>query len=100
MNTKKILSWMAIPAMVLALSAHAHEPAEHNKKAEKPDCAAMSKMDHAAMNMKDPVMQAMMKKCMPDMHGTAERSTDGHDATEHDDEVSPKQRHRHDEKKH
>jgi len=95
MNTKKVLSWMAIPAMVLAFSSQAHEPAAHNKKAEKADCGAMAKMDHAVMNMKDPVMQAMMKKCMPDMHGT-----DEHDAPEKDDDVSQKLRHHHDEEKH
>lgn len=49
-----------IPTLTLSLSAIAHDPALHVKKAEKADC---SKMDHSKMNMKDPVAIAMMKKC-------------------------------------
>jgi len=105
MNTNKVLSLMAIPTMVLAFSAQAHEPAEHNKNAEGPDCGAMAKMDHAAMDMKDPVMQAMMKKCITDMHGS-----DGHDekpsnqhgegATEQEGEASQDHGQNHDDHDH
>jgi len=45
-------------------SALAHDPSLHSKKAEKPKCEAMKKMDHSKMDMNDPVMMAMMKKCM------------------------------------
>ena len=37
-----------------------------------PDCAAMQTMDHSKMDMNDPDMLAMMKKCMPSMRGGAE----------------------------
>lgn len=35
------------------------------------DCAAMKTMDHSKMDMNDPDMLAMMKKCMPAMRGGA-----------------------------
>ncbi len=43
--------------------AYAHDPSEHTGKAEKPKCEAMENMDRSKMDMNDPVMQAMMKKC-------------------------------------
>lgn len=52
----------------LAVNAFAHDPKEHMDKAEKLDCSAMDKMDHSKMDMNDPVMQAMMKKCMGKMN--------------------------------
>ena len=45
-------------------SVHAHDPSEHKTKREKPKCEAMKNMDHSKMDMNDPVMMAMMKKCM------------------------------------
>lgn len=51
-------------------SAQAHDPSEHTMKKEKPKCEAMKNMDHSKMDMKDPVMMAMMKKCMSE--GSAE----------------------------
>jgi|TARA_R110002074_G_scaffold142621_5_gene289273 hypothetical protein len=44
----------------------AHDPSEHKAKKEKPKCEAMKNMDPSKMGMKDPVMMAMMKKCMSD----------------------------------
>lgn len=38
------------------------------------NCAAMQTMDHSKMDMNDPGMMAMMKKCMPAM-----RDGSGHD---------------------
>ena len=58
-------------AIVLAFSvqaALAHDPAEHAKEAAAanaaPDCAKMKEMDMSKMDMNDPVVQAMHKKCM------------------------------------
>lgn len=58
-------------AVVLAFSvqvALAHDPAEHAKDAASanaaPDCAKMKDMDLSKMDMNDPVVQAMQKKCM------------------------------------
>ena len=64
MKRQSLSYFVALPALLLALSAQAHDPKEHMKEAQAPDCAAMKDMDHSKMDMKDPVMQAMMKKCM------------------------------------
>jgi len=61
MNTLTKLALVLIPTMTLSMSALAHDPSMHVKKAEKADC---SKMDHSKMDTKDAVAIAMMKKCM------------------------------------
>jgi len=61
MNTLTKMALVLIPALTLSLTATAHDPKLHAKKAEKADC---SKMDHSKMDMKDLVAMAMMKKCM------------------------------------
>lgn len=61
MKTLTKIALVIIPALTLSLSANAHDPKMHVKKAEKADC---SKMDHSKMDTKDPVAMAMMKKCM------------------------------------
>ena len=61
MKTLTKLALVLIPAITLSMTALAHDPSMHVKKAEKADC---SKMDHSKMDMKDPVAIAMMKKCM------------------------------------
>lgn len=68
MTKQLAISLIAIAGFGLTVTAQAHDPKEHMKDAEKPDCAAMQNMDHSKMDMKDPVMQAMMKQCMQDMH--------------------------------
>ena len=60
MKTLTKIALVLLPTVVLSLSANAHDPSLHVKKAEKADC---SKMDHSKMDMKDPVAMAMMKKC-------------------------------------
>ncbi|MBR9910260.1 MAG: hypothetical protein GYB33_07900 [Gammaproteobacteria bacterium] len=67
MKPKYLTPILILVALGAAFSAQAHDPKEHMKDAKKPDCAAMKNMDHSKMNMNDPVMQAMMKKCMKDM---------------------------------
>ena len=83
----KSLSWqVAFPVLLVALSAQAHDPAEHMKGSEKPDCAVMKDMDHSKMDMNDPVTQAMMQKCMDELHQDEAGSNDSHaDHTRHDD---------------
>tara|TARA_R110002094_G_scaffold55626_1_gene66580 strand:- start:433 stop:768 length:336 start_codon:yes stop_codon:yes gene_type:complete len=61
MKTLTKLALVLIPTITLSMTATAHDPSMHVKKAEKADC---SKMDHSKMDMKDPVAMAMMKKCM------------------------------------
>ena len=60
-KTVSKIAMVLIPSITLSMTATAHNPSLHIKKAEKADC---SKMDHSKMDMKDPVAQAMMKKCM------------------------------------
>ncbi|AUM11105.1 hypothetical protein [Ketobacter alkanivorans] len=64
----KVKYMLLVAGLSLPLLAQAHDPKEHMKDAEKPDCAAMNNMDHSKMDRNDPVMQAMMKKCMADTH--------------------------------
>ena len=78
MKRHLLLYLIALPALVLTLTAQAHDPKEHMNEKQTPDCAAMKEMDHSKMNMNDPVMQAMMQKCMeqnekisPDSHSEA-----------------------------
>ena len=61
MKTLTKIALVLIPTITLTMTANAHDPSLHVKKAEKADC---SKMDHSKMDMKDPVAVAMMKKCM------------------------------------
>ena len=61
MKTLTKLALVLIPTITLSMTALAHDPSMHVKKAEKADC---SKMDHSKMDMKDPVAIAIMKKCM------------------------------------
>ena len=63
MKTFLLNSALIVSSVLMAAPGFAHDPAEHAKTAEAPDCEAMKKMDHSKMDMKDPVMQAMMKKC-------------------------------------
>jgi uncharacterized protein (DUF305 family) len=68
MKTKTLTFVIALSTLAFTLSAQAHDPKEHMKDAEKPDCAAMGNMDQSKMDMQDPIAQAMMKQCMGNMH--------------------------------
>ncbi len=66
--------------------AQAHSPEEHAQNGEDPNCAAMQTMDHSNMDMDDPVMQAMMEKCMGHMDDhSAHGTSTGQDQTDQDD---------------
>lgn len=58
----------AIAGLLIAMSLLAHDPSEHKNDDAQPNCEAMKTMDHPKMDMNDPVMMAMMKKCMHSMH--------------------------------
>jgi uncharacterized protein involved in copper resistance len=64
MKTLTKIALVLIPTITLSITATAHDPKLHAKKAEKADCR---KMDHSKMDMKNPVAAAMMKKCMKQM---------------------------------
>lgn len=55
-------------AVLVSMTAQAHDPEEHRINTERPDCAALKDMDFSNVDRNDPVMQAMMKKCMNLMH--------------------------------
>ena len=61
MKTLTKLALVLIPAISLSMTAKAHDPSMHVKKAGKADC---SQLDHSKMDRKDPVSIAMMKKCI------------------------------------
>ena len=90
MKMKPIAPLLALTVFTIALSVQAHDPKEHMKDAEKPDCSAMKDMDHSKMDMDDPVIQAMMKKCMKDMHHGKDKnesdSEHSHDDNKNEDE--------------
>ena len=64
MKRQSLSYFVALPALLLALSAQAHDPKEHMKEAQAPDCAAMKDMDHSKMDMKDR-MKLMGTKAIP-----------------------------------
>ena len=76
MKTKVILF---TTALLVSILAPAHDPKEHAKEGEAPDCQALASMDQGKMDMDDPVMQAMHAKCKEAMqdHG-GERGNDTH----------------------
>lgn len=59
------------PAIALSTTVYAHDPSEHAAQGEKPNCSALQNKDKKQMNMSDPVMQAVMKKCAKAMHEDA-----------------------------
>lgn len=65
----------AIPALLIAATVSAHDPSEHASGSEAPDCEAMHGIDTAKMEADDPMMQALMQKCMQEAHSDA----GGHD---------------------
>jgi len=82
MKTLTKVALVLLPTVVLSLSANAHDPSMHVKKAEKADC---SKMDHSKMDMKDPVAMAMMKKCEKQMEQAKKEMKMGHGKMKMDD---------------
>lgn len=85
MKAPRLISTLSLPALLLALAlpSHAHDPSEHMKDAENPDCSAMEGMDHSQMDPSDPIAQAMMQKCMQELH---EEAPDGGDPEPRQDE--------------
>lgn len=63
----------AIAGILIVSSAQAHNPSEHTNRMEKPKCEAMKNMDHSEMDPNDPVMIAMMKKCMGKQHSQSDQ---------------------------
>ncbi|WP_018624911.1 YybH family protein [Kangiella aquimarina] len=73
----------------IVFSAQAHDPKEYMREAKKPDCTAMKNMDHSKMDVKGPVMQAMMKQCMNEVH----QNDGSHKGKSHGTDDEKKQQH-------
>ncbi|MCE9686126.1 hypothetical protein LZP73_07835 [Shewanella sp. AS16] len=85
---------------LLSLSAQAHDPKEHMKDGHKPNCAAMKGMDHSKMDMTDPLMQALMRKCTQQMHAEHAAAGDireeqGQRQEQEETEPQPEPEHKH-----
>lgn len=82
MKRKLLSPIIVLAASGVAFSTFAHDPKEHMKNVESPNCAAMKNMDHSNMDKNDPVMQAMMKQCKKEMyHDEGDHSKDHKDAS-------------------
>ena len=76
--------WIVLTtALLVSMLAAAHDPKEHAKESEAPDCQTFASMDHAKMDMNGPVMQAMRAKCKEAM---AEDHSEGHGEYTHVEE--------------
>lgn len=94
MKLNLLSPFLVLAALGVAFSAQAHDPKEHMKDAETPNCTAMKDMDHSKMDMNDPVMQAMMKKCMKDMHhGDDSQAMNHDDASDEDHQAGSEEQH-------
>jgi hypothetical protein len=98
---RKTLSWqttLAVSGLLLAFSTQAHEIEKHMKDAEKPDCAAMKTIDPAKMDPNDPVTQAIMQRCMSELHQdelTPDSSHDSHSGENGKAEAKHPSKHQH-----
>ncbi|PCJ51144.1 MAG: hypothetical protein COA74_01415 [Gammaproteobacteria bacterium] len=65
MNKLTKLVFIVTPLLAFSFASNAHEPKLHKKNVEKANCAPLEKMkkEGKKMDMTDPVMIAMMKKC-------------------------------------
>lgn len=64
MKTSIQTSLVAVSALLLSLSAQAHDPKEHMTKGEQPDCSSIMQMDQSQMHMN----QDQMHKDQSQMH--------------------------------
>jgi hypothetical protein len=100
MKIKTHIKVITLSALTFAFSTQAHDPKEHMKEAQEPDCAAIKDMDHSKMDkdidrskmdMDDPVMQAIMKKCMKHMDHDKSENKQSSDDPQSDKEGSEEQ---------
>lgn len=97
MKLKNLFLWL-VPGLLITLTAQAHDIEEHMANGEKPNCAALENVDTAKMDKNDPVMQAMMKKCMEQIHQADHMHEEGGHMAQHmGDEHHAGAMHEHDE---
>ena len=80
---KNLKTLILTTAVAVTFNVSAHDPSMHAKKPAKLDCTGYNKMIESGtkMDMTDPVMMAMMKKCKNKKAETQHDNADGH----HDD---------------
>jgi len=96
MNRPISLLLVALFVLGTTMSVKAHDPSEHLVAGEAPDCAAMHQSGGPTMNMKDPVVQAMMKKCKKSMHIDDQTIVVSDEAIKSDAAGNDEGRHKHD----
>jgi len=84
---------IAITATLLVAPAQAHSPSEHITKSEKPNCEAFAQMDHSSMTGDNPVIAAMIKKCMGYKDSEINHASDSEGQAEFQDVNTPKSDH-------
>ncbi len=52
-----------VPLLLVSMLVTAHDPKEHAKETEAPQCEALASMDQSEIDENDPVMQAVYAKC-------------------------------------
>ncbi|WP_444904796.1 hypothetical protein ACJJIU_08360 [Microbulbifer sp. CnH-101-E] len=85
---KFLTQLFTVTTLLSSIQALAHDPSLHKEKAVKPDCAAMQGMDHSKMDVNDPVLKAMRKKCGEHMQHDKHIGHEG-DHHDHSDKNDP-----------
>lgn len=74
MKSLNLISTLLIVSAAYSVSSYAHDPKEHAKEKEAPNCEAMQGMEMGEMDRNDPVAIAMMKKC----HNMGDKNSEKH----------------------
>jgi len=85
---KNLKTLILTTAVAVTFNVNAHDPSMHAKKPAKLDCTGYNKMieNGTKMDMTDPVMLAMMKKCKNQKAQSPQDNADGH----HDEKSADK----------
>lgn len=65
MNIAKISVFLVAATLSLS-TAYAHSTKDRSKEPKTPQCDSMKDMNHAEMDMNDPLTQALMRQCAAD----------------------------------
>ncbi|WP_339898063.1 hypothetical protein [Paraglaciecola polaris] len=63
MKMNKILTTLVVISAAYSVGGYAHDPKEHSKEKEAPNCEIMQDIEQGKLDKNDPVTIAMMKKC-------------------------------------
>ncbi|WP_438864883.1 hypothetical protein [Neptunicella sp.] len=95
MKTHKLISILTLVLSAYTMNAYAHDPKEHAKEKEAPNCAVMQDIEQGKVDKSDPVIMAMMKKCHKTMDN---KKADGKHVDKHMDGMKEEDDHHHDHK--